>query len=194
MVDVAYDSSSPERASALTEQAFRDARSRLLPHLKWMQSSLNCVVFLRNGSLDIPRERFTSKLVVWLLTPPTQVMPAPNPRERLWIHEIFNNLEQSLLPSNIGLTGHSVKSYSVSGEGTSQDTVAFDENNARFRHLEHLGGPIFFRRLEQLLNLKFIQGRYRIISTDDGPDQVIFISISIHRIFILIYFGCIFRD
>jgi len=147
-----------------------------------MQSSLNCVVFLRNGSLNNPRDRFSSKLIVWrILTPPTQGMPAPNPREQLWVHENFNYLEQRLLPFNCGLTGHSVKSYSVSGEGTSQDTVAFDENNARFRHLEHLGGPLFFRRLEKLVNLKFLQGRYRIISTDDGPDQVITKTITIYQ-------------
>lgn len=136
----------------------------LISSLEWMKSSVKCLVILQSGSVERLRDLLPTKLLMWLLSNPEQSRDqarAP-PLERIWVDGgLKPDYEVQAGLSFLSLL--SMKSYALSVNGT---LLAFNEDDARFQLLEHLG-EVIFRRLEQLANLKFAKGRYL-----RSPDQV----------------------
>ncbi len=136
----------------------------LLSSLEWMKSSLKSLVILQNGSLEKMRDFLPTKLLMWLLSNPEQLWDqAHAPQlERIWVDDgLKPDYEEQAGFSFLSLL--SMKSYALSVNDT---LLAFNDDDARFQLLEHLG-EVIFRRMEQLANLKFAKGRYLL-----SPDQV----------------------
>lgn len=169
IIDITYsDNITTDHSSNLISQRITHFKriTALLSSLGWMKSSLKSLVILKNGSSDNLSDYLPYKLLLWLLSNPEQVLdPAHVSLERLWIDGVVNH-EFDAQAAFSFLPLLSLKSYSLIG--SKGRIYAFDENAARFHHLEHLGKTVFRLQCQQLSNLKFAKCRYLL-----SPHQVL---------------------